>query len=94
MLLITCKKDIEVTHVMNYILGQSNMDGSPEIEADILKNDFEVTINCIGIGDGVDRGELNRIASEPVGKEKHVYFLEEHSLSSLTALVTKTEAGS
>ena len=69
------------------------MDGSPESEANILKNDFEVTINCIGIGNDVDRAELNGIASEPDGNEKHVYFLEEHSLPDLTAIVTNTTAG-
>ncbi|XP_072027329.1 uncharacterized protein [Amphiura filiformis] len=72
--------------------GQSNMHGPPEDEADILKTDFHVVINCIGIGSDVNRAELNNIASKPEGDNRHVFLLNAQSLSELTAAVTATDS--
>ena len=67
------------------------MGGPPAREAELLKSDFGVDITCIGIGDEVDRSELNAIASDP--KEDHVFLLESQTLSELLATVRSKEAG-
>ena len=78
--------------MVSYFSGQSNMHGSPEHEATILKERFGVAIHCIGIGSDVNRAELKKVASEP--EIEHVFILEDYrTLDALTSDITVTTAG-
>ena len=78
--------------MLSFFSGQSNMHGSPEHEATILKERFGVAIHCIGIGNEVNRMELKKVASEP--EKDHVFILEDYqTLDELTSDITVTTAG-
>ncbi|XP_022108933.1 complement C2-like isoform X2 [Acanthaster planci] len=66
--------------------GNTNMHANvalPKYEAETLRERFKVQIHCIGVGEEIDRNELQEIASHPLSE--HLFFIKNHGEMNLLA---------
>ena len=67
-------------------------DAPPKEEAKKLRKDYKVKIHCIGVGDQIDRGELQDIASKPI--DEHLFVVENtHALHEVADVIAKQRTG-
>ncbi|XP_077995023.1 complement C2-like isoform X2 [Glandiceps talaboti] len=71
--------------------GRSNMGGNPTQEANALKDpEFDVAVHCVGVGNGVSKGQLKDIASTPT--KEHLFLIDTYDrLQWLIDELTNTE---
>ena len=64
----------------------------PTQQAELLRNDYNVKIHCIGVTSKVDKSQLQEIASKPLSE--HLFFIEDYGeLSLLVQTITRQKLG-